>query len=327
LLETSAADNRGVPPPDWEPNGGTRLVIDVMNKLKVKYRWIDLLKPEVEAVVPVLLAADPSSVSLLPRALRAGLQAARDAAKMLELLSEEELGPEIPEEPELALLGTVGDTFPDLREGLQAIDGARLLANVEMEFAQGRDGFDLLEGGDELLGGPLVWIREKIRKKKIHYLRRSLKKAVAHDEGFDPESSDGLYDQVDSKVAADLDFVLTGHTHMHKLLRRNHGPGYYFNSGTWISLIQLQQDWLKDDATFQPVFQAFQDGSLDALSKVPIGGKEIPLLMHRPSVVRLAREETGTVSGTLCETAIDKDGNAELEPVVEPVQLPGRGTP
>ena len=50
---------RTLKPGEWEPNAGTKMVKDIMNVLKVRYPWIDLLKPEIEGAVGVLLALDP----------------------------------------------------------------------------------------------------------------------------------------------------------------------------------------------------------------------------------------------------------------------------
>jgi UDP-2,3-diacylglucosamine pyrophosphatase LpxH len=49
----------GRPIESWIPNAGSQLVIDVMNDLKRKYPFIDLLKPETQAAVPTLLALAP----------------------------------------------------------------------------------------------------------------------------------------------------------------------------------------------------------------------------------------------------------------------------
>ncbi len=37
-----------------------------MNDLKQKYRFIDLLKPEQESVVPLLVALEPSALAKIP---------------------------------------------------------------------------------------------------------------------------------------------------------------------------------------------------------------------------------------------------------------------
>ncbi len=53
---------RTLKPGEWEPNAGTKMVKDIMNVLKVRYPWIDLLKPEIEGAVGVLLALDPGQL-------------------------------------------------------------------------------------------------------------------------------------------------------------------------------------------------------------------------------------------------------------------------
>src|SRR5262249_51776273 len=50
---------QGRPVESWVPNAGSLLVVEVMNNLKVRYPFVDLLKPEVEAVLPTLLALAP----------------------------------------------------------------------------------------------------------------------------------------------------------------------------------------------------------------------------------------------------------------------------
>ena len=53
----------------WQPNAGSKMVIEVMNDIKRRYPFIDLLKPENEGAVPVLLALDPKQARKIPRVL------------------------------------------------------------------------------------------------------------------------------------------------------------------------------------------------------------------------------------------------------------------
>ena len=66
---------------EWEPNAGTKLVKEVMNKVKETYAWIDLLKPETQAAFGTLLALDPSqlpkikdAVSIVGKKIRGNLE-------------------------------------------------------------------------------------------------------------------------------------------------------------------------------------------------------------------------------------------------------------
>ena len=52
---------------EWEPNAGTKMVKEVMNEVKQKYAWIDLLKPETQAAVGALLVLEPGQVGKINR--------------------------------------------------------------------------------------------------------------------------------------------------------------------------------------------------------------------------------------------------------------------
>lgn len=73
---------------EWVPNTGTKLVIDVMNDLKPKYKYIDFLKPEGGAVVPVLLAVEPELYKKLPGFLASLSRLGLDSVRDFSLLSE-----------------------------------------------------------------------------------------------------------------------------------------------------------------------------------------------------------------------------------------------
>src|SRR5439155_24466617 len=48
------------PDAEFHPPPGSRLVERIMNPIKTDYPFIDLLKPETEAAIPLLLALEPS---------------------------------------------------------------------------------------------------------------------------------------------------------------------------------------------------------------------------------------------------------------------------
>jgi UDP-2,3-diacylglucosamine pyrophosphatase LpxH len=60
-----SAASRGEPAKRFLPMPGSRMVTDIMNPLKGRYRFIDLLKPENEALIPILSALEPASVKEL----------------------------------------------------------------------------------------------------------------------------------------------------------------------------------------------------------------------------------------------------------------------
>src|SRR4029079_883865 len=65
LGRVADAQVRGPAAPQWDPNAGTQLVVDVMNGIKRKFPFVDLLKPETKIVPPLILALDPSALGAL----------------------------------------------------------------------------------------------------------------------------------------------------------------------------------------------------------------------------------------------------------------------
>ena len=265
----------------------------------------------------VLLAIDPSSVALLRKSMRIGLSVARDFAKLHGFLSAEDAAREETRPADDALLSAVNDTFPNLRIDFEQETGADLMQRVESEFRKGREGLDLL-GEDEEFLGPWSWVRDRIREKRSAYLRQALKKLLSGNDEFDPGAGDAAFRKIDQRVGSDVDFIVTGHTHMSKALARERASGHYFNCGTWISLIRLKSEWLKDETSFKPVWTALKDGTWKALLDAKVGPKKEPLLIKRPSVVRITAAEGGA-EGSLCDVAATGMG-VELRPIGDPAR-------
>jgi hypothetical protein len=61
LREVRSAMSRGEAPPLFESPAGSRLVINIMNKIKAKFTFVDLLKPEDAALLPLRAALNRSS--------------------------------------------------------------------------------------------------------------------------------------------------------------------------------------------------------------------------------------------------------------------------
>lgn len=72
---------------EWQPNAGTQMVKDVMNEVKRKYAWIDLLKPEAQAAVGVLLVLDPSQLAKINRLIPIVGEKTRGAGQVDQRLS------------------------------------------------------------------------------------------------------------------------------------------------------------------------------------------------------------------------------------------------
>ena len=294
LLNVSRELNRGNPPPEWDANAGTRMVIDVMNSVKRKYPMVDLLKPEIEAVVPILLTLDPGRLKQIGTILKVAAVRGRDAVRgRLGFLSaEDEIdGTEVSEQQ--VLDGFLSEHFDY---------GIKPQTNTDDLLS---DAFDAIDSGtaaheaeeEEFLGAmDYVTAIFGSAEKKTERLRKALRKNLEDNRAFDPGFKDHSFEALDKIVGDDVDYLIAGHTHLERALERDSG-GFYFNSGTWIRLIRLNNEILDHAAQFERVFSAFKSNTIETLDKLndlgPSGDQSLILL--RPTVVSITEQRGKTV--------------------------------
>ncbi len=313
LLEVSRALNRGTELPAWDANAGTRMVIDIMNEIKRDFPMVDLLKPEMQAAVPMVLALDPSRVKEIVKLLKVvgHLGADRLRQEMGFLSAEQELAKEgaAAESDEQVLGRFLADHFGyDQTAQMQADD---LVNQAFDEIERGVEG-----GGDTNEGflGPFDYVRAFFAREgdKADHLRKALKDKLAGDRTFDVAHEDKVFQALDKEIGDSVDYLITGHTHLERALERSGRGRYYFNSGTWIRLIHLKDDVLDNPEQFARVFGAFQATTSEALDQVNDLGSEgnRSLILLRPTVVAITADG-GQVHGELCHAK----GDGTLEPV------------
>jgi hypothetical protein len=291
--------------PAWDPNAGTRLVIDVMNGIKRNFPMVDLLKPETKPVVAVLLALDPGSLTALKRfapiAARLGMQGMRSS-----FLGEEPAT--LSEEAALAAL-VHRDKAADPAAPTSATKAAQLLEEVEGLYRAGKGAVDLSPAGETLGFGDLIYDALRGRDPSRD-LRESLRGWLAGDKTFAISTEDDVFRGLDDRVGPSVDFLIAGHTHLARALRRKRAPGFYFNSGTWVRLIRLSSAMLGDDASFAPVFQAFRAHSLDALDGVK------DLVFRNPTMVSI--EVDGDAVAGVLNRAVASANGSDVDLVPDP---------
>jgi UDP-2,3-diacylglucosamine pyrophosphatase LpxH len=290
--------------PPWDPNAGTRLVIDVMNGIKRDFPMVDLLKPETKPIVGVLLALDPSSLTALKRfapiAVRLGMQRMRGRG----FLGEEPAT--LSEEAALAAL-LHREKSPDRATTAGTTGGAQMLDEVEQLYREGKSALDLSPAGETLGFGALI-ADVVMGRDPSKNLRDSLQGWLAGDKTFAIETEDDVSRGLDDRVGPSVDFVVAGHTHLARALKRKRGPGYYFNSGTWVRLIRLDDAMLADDGAFAPVYQALRGQTLEALDAVE------RLVFRNPTLVSI-EADAGAVVGVLNQAVAAPSG---VELVADP---------
>jgi hypothetical protein len=156
--------------------------------------------------------------------------------------------------------------------------------------------------------GPLDYTRAILGRSDLRpeRLRYALRKNLYQNRTFDVTYEDETFKELDKEVGPDIDYLVAGHTHLERALERSHSGRYYFNSGTWIRLIQLTDEILDNSAQFSRVYQAFAQGSLDPLDRLNDLGaaRTHSLVLLRPTVVSIC-QEGGQTYGELCHAQPD----------------------
>lgn len=308
LRRVIVAMNRRLEIPEMNPNAGTYLVVNVMNQIKKNYPFVDLLKPETKAALKLLaLIGDDSVRTTIGRffdffiATIHGNQSVREGR----LGGEISLTAPTSKQARAELL--------DLRNELQmnrraiASSDESFLKQVEADLDQDISPTDLAisERSTATLGGWTTYLWNWMRgKDQDEAIREAMTDWLHNDHTFAVDEPDDQFQRLCATTSPKVDFLIAGHTHLARALRRPTG-GYYFNSGTWSRLIELTPELLQDEGRFSEILAAMRAHSMRALEQVP------GLVFTRLTVVCL-REVSGRAVGSLEEVIEASDGNYAL---------------
>ena len=231
------------------PPAGTHLVIHFMNRIKNRYRFVDMLKPETAAVVPLLVALEPDywpEIDDIVRAVPIGkaygehgmVEAALprrpgdlsdDSAEPgLAAALTEALGPDAQLFPAPPLPPTAGNLADD---GDGFLYQAHRWIRTRLE--------DLAQKSRSLLAlGKLHIARDdEARWRQLHAAFRVLGRG---NHAFDVGSEEETYHAAARRAAREGGFqcVVYGHTHLPKKIVDPAG-WTYLNTGTWADVLRL----------------------------------------------------------------------------------------
>lgn len=242
LREHRSAMSRRTPLDDgwiFEPPVGSRLVESVMNPIKRDWGFVDLLKPENEAVIPLLVALEPAlagDIARLWRLSRLGARAALNTSG-------------VPGEPAWASqIGTVGSAPPGEGHALQEMLAGSMDAADLAQLQALADRADAAAAPAAAIGTldhlRLAWslLRLKIGgddwNRRMDVLLPALRR-LQHDRSFDAGwEADALKQHVVALGHRGFAVVVLGHTHLARQMTL--GPGLtYLNTGTWADLMRL----------------------------------------------------------------------------------------
>jgi len=283
--------NAGRPfdPAEWQANAGTRMVKDVMNTVKRTYAWIDLLKPENSAAVGTLMVIDPNQLTKLGKLVGVIGERDRGGVEYEGRLSVDSFASPTTVAAPDALEGLLGANLRSATVARSTADEMLLAAEQDLHGSQGIETDGTLGTGQLIIDRLTGWLRG-IDKREA--LRRALLDWLKNDSTFALDQKDDTCIEVMNNVGPAIDIVITGHTHLARAIDLG-GGRLYFNSGTWIRLMQFTEDMLRDSASFQPVYEALLDGRMSTLDKPLVNGK--PLLLDRTSEIQITQRDGATV--------------------------------
>jgi UDP-2,3-diacylglucosamine pyrophosphatase LpxH len=267
----------------FEAPVGSRMVAEIMNPLKRTYAFVDLLKPETEAVIPLLLALEPDKksaivdvVRVLAPAVRHGLSDAGDVPVRLSDASAGGGGPGDDEVLE-AILASAALDAPVVLGGEGGAPAPRIRdASAWSQIRRAAGLWSIAHNSEE---------RDlEARLPALHGALRVLQRDRSFDPGYETAPE---YERAARALSErGFEYVVLGHTHLARQIR--HDRGWYLNSGTWADLMRLPDALLAaspDDAL--PALRAFvADLKANRLDRY---------LMFLPTYVRLELDGDGRV--------------------------------
>jgi hypothetical protein len=298
-----------------------------MNKIKKQYPFVDLLQPETKPVLSILLTLDNKALEdisfldafpVLRDKIKGGLQ--RD-----NLLSADADNVSTASHEDIATIAVDQLLGNHLKAAINTTQPTQdnsteddLLAETELAIRLGISASEVAEeeGVDGALGWWTIFAGKIGVIDKVDALRGSLKDWLEGDDTFDIDKKDETYERITERVNTDVDFIITGHTHLARAIEFDTGR-FYFNSGTWIRLLRLTKEVLEDDnseAFKNSAWKAFSSGRMSDLDTTQIPGKngDVPLLYDRTHTVCIS-EKNGLVTGQLIHvTGGENEGDTPI---------------
>jgi UDP-2,3-diacylglucosamine pyrophosphatase LpxH len=311
---------------DFEPPAGSKMVAWVINEIKEDYKFIDLLKPETDIAVPLLLALEPGYRQMLATIAKLAFQT-RD--HRMEAAALPSFGGDIHAGGDSAsAFGSDISTYSggNMEESSPASDDEAALEQVLRDRLPGDSGAFLEAlapaGNDPGVGigsdistanivdrtmglAKLLFSRDdQDIGRRLPALLKALQ-VLQPDRNFDLdyETAPEYTDAAKELFKGGFRFVLFGHTHMAKKIELQPGC-WYLNSGTWSDLMRLPPEILtasEADARKQldPFVQDIGAGLLDRW------------IVFRPTYIQLDLDAGGHVI------------NAELRPYESAAAMSG----
>ncbi|WP_447599807.1 metallophosphoesterase [Nitrospira sp. Nam80] len=224
LREVRSAMSRGEAAPIFESPAGSRLVVTIMNGIKAKFPFVDLLKPEDAALLPVLAVLDPASFGEAKQAIALWRQQSHvefdeqgapvDVQNIASATSNKE------EE----LIDLANELYTDQLGDISAVDDLKNL-------------FELWQLARSV----------KDKGKQLQRLYAALRaRAESTWQTFDVNrENEQFIKPAQAAAARGFKAIVFGHTHLVKRVPLDEEGAIYLNSGTWADLMQVPKQVLE----------------------------------------------------------------------------------
>jgi UDP-2,3-diacylglucosamine pyrophosphatase LpxH len=227
LRAIASALSRGESPDtSLEVSAGSRIVEGIVNQLKPRYPFINLLQPEGELLAYLLISFEPSlkwDLDKFARLFWAGLRKFKDRGQPP--AKTQYVGFVPLDQPDPELEEAYGDIYRALRR--PPPQQVSLLGDWRKLLAQSDSLSELLDRG------------EPIPSDRLKQIRLVMRRLLLDDVSADVHGETGQYGKAAEQMRLEnIDVVVMGHTHQ----ARHIGPGmkaYYINTGTWTDIVRV----------------------------------------------------------------------------------------
>jgi UDP-2,3-diacylglucosamine pyrophosphatase LpxH len=290
-----------IPPhEEFEPPVGSKIVANLMNPIKSRYSFIDLLKPEGEAAIPVLLTLEPSSRSAIGELLAIVANSTRkkvvrglgrrEHINARAAMSGEADAP--PVSGEEALKAVLQRTVHNSEFGIQP--ASSVSSREQVSTASKAIGLWKLFTGNS---------RDDWQD-RLSDLLDALRAWAPTSDPFAMSGKDGVYFDEAVKLGRygneGIRHVVFGHTHLARQISLDspHG-GCYFNCGSWADLLELPPAILRAEQ------RADAMAELEVFLKDLLNQNFDGYKTFRPTYVRFEQDASGrSITATLESFAI-----------------------
>jgi len=284
LRRVRVLQSRGLDDPrkaPFTPPVGSRIVAELMNPVKERFPFVDLLKPETTGLFPVLIALHPAGALKLGRL---AVQVGRIGGH--------------------AAVNAAAPRYGQAIAGGQRADAVETTLKASLPDDVAQAVLAELRGGT----GQAISGRRALSTLRAGVVARVLKALVGEDRTLDTSAEGGAeYLRAAEELGrAGWKVVVFGHTH--KAVHQTLDSGaLYLNTGTWADLITVPEAILSDDPDeARACCEAFlADLSTGALER---------WILRRPTYAHIVQDDAGqTLRAELCEyVEADPDATANV---------------